>query len=142
MTLPRPLSGVRILFAEDHPITRTLFSESLSHLGAEVIAVTNGALAISACRGAKEAGSPFDVVLLDYRMPLCDGAAAASVIGTDGFDGLVVGLTAGIDPDEVRRWRESGCAFVLPKGIGPREVARRLAAFAGNTGARADSAAG
>jgi hypothetical protein len=41
----------------------------------------------------------------------------------------VIRLTAGIDPDEARRWRENGCSFVLPKALGPREVARRLAAF-------------
>ena len=124
-----PLTGLRVVLAEDQPTTRDLFAAALAQLGAHVVTVRDGSQAISACLSAEDAKQPFHVALLDYRMPVCDGAEAAFALRASRYSGEVVGLTAGIDPGEAKRWRENGCAFVLPKCLGPREVARRLAAY-------------
>jgi CheY-like chemotaxis protein len=141
-TSPLPLAGLRVLLAEDQPVTRELFSSALTCLGAEVRAVANGVQAVAVCLAAEEAGRPFHVALLDYRMPESDGAETALILRTSRYSGEVLGLTAGIDSDEARRWRESGCSVMLPKSLGPREVARRLAAYVGFGDAQSGAAAG
>ncbi|HTN76814.1 MAG TPA: ATP-binding protein, partial [Pirellulaceae bacterium] len=81
----QPLSGYKILLAEDHLETRRLLGIVLRKAGAELTEVTNGdeacAIALAARRRAGSnaitTSQPFDVVILDRQMPLCDGITAA-----------------------------------------------------------------
>jgi len=62
---------LRILLADDHEGNRRIVELIMSHLGAEVTSVENGAEAVEAFRQA-----PFDVVLMDLQMPVMDGLTA------------------------------------------------------------------
>ena len=65
------LCGVRVLVADDNPANRELARALLQQFEAEVTEAMDGAQAVAL---ASEA--PFDVILLDLRMPVLDGEGA------------------------------------------------------------------
>ena len=72
-----PLSGLRLLVAEDNAINQEVVAQVLVGAGAEVVMVGDGigvlaALTLSATR--------FDIVLMDIQMPLMDGYTATRLI--------------------------------------------------------------
>jgi len=66
---PRP--GQRFLVAEDNPITRIALQTLLEQAGFAVTLVEDGQAAAEAW-----AREPFDIILLDARMPVLDGLGA------------------------------------------------------------------
>jgi signal transduction histidine kinase/AmiR/NasT family two-component response regulator len=69
---PAPQTGpLRVLLADDHEGNRRVVELIMSHLGAEVTSVENGAEAVDAFKRAA-----FDVVLMDLQMPVMDGLTA------------------------------------------------------------------
>ena len=65
------LSGVRVLVADDNPLNRDLVRSLLLPLGAEVEVAVDGAEALELAMSL-----PFDVILMDLRMPRIDGIEA------------------------------------------------------------------
>ncbi|MFY9289565.1 MAG: ATP-binding protein [Methylorubrum rhodinum] len=70
---PKPSSGRRVLLAEDNPINALLATKALERLGAAVTLARDGleALMIAETQG------PFDLALIDIRMPGLDGLETA-----------------------------------------------------------------
>src|SRR3954451_12787536 len=66
---------IRILVADDNVINQTLFAKMLLVLGIQADVVDNGSRALEACRS-----QPYDMVFLDYQMPVTDGVEAAKNI--------------------------------------------------------------
>ena len=74
------LDGLRLLVVDDNPINRELVRAVLTPLGIEVTEAVDGSVALDLC-----ATQPFDIVLLDIRMPGLDGhAVLARLRATDG----------------------------------------------------------
>ncbi len=68
-------TSLRVLVVEDDFTSRLLLQKLLAPYGEVHIAV-NGKEAVSAFRGALEAGRPYDLVCLDIMMPEKDGHEA------------------------------------------------------------------
>jgi signal transduction histidine kinase/CheY-like chemotaxis protein len=89
----QPPPGRRVLVAEDHPLNQRLLTAMLSRHGIVVAVAHDGAEAI-----AKAAATPFDLVLMDCRMPGTDGFAATRAIRAQEASGSrrvpIVALTA------------------------------------------------
>ncbi|MGA8324428.1 MAG: response regulator [Xanthobacteraceae bacterium] len=81
--VPTRLGSLKVLVVDDNTAARELLEEQLSILGAEIEQVTSGAEAIDAVKRA-DAGRPFEVILLDWRMPGLDGVETARRIRADG----------------------------------------------------------
>lgn len=62
---PRPLSGCRVLLADDEPNLRRILARILELKGAEVVQAIDGAEALR----YYEDGPPFDVIIADHQMP-------------------------------------------------------------------------
>lgn len=73
------------------------------------------------------------MALLDHDMPGLDGTQTAAALRASGFPGAIVGLTAGVDTAEAMRWRQIGCEFILPKGLGPTAISSRRASLLDRT---------
>jgi PAS domain S-box-containing protein len=72
----RPLAGMRLLVVDDNPVCRRVLVAQLAWLGAQATAVDGGGAALARFEQAFGAGGqpPFDIVLLDERMPEPDGS--------------------------------------------------------------------
>ncbi len=115
----RPLEGLRVLLAEDHPTNQRVVGLILEPLGVSLTMVDNGQdalnLAMREC---------FDLVLMDVQMPRLDGLSATRAIRAHEKAGArprvpVISLTANALPEHVRDSLASGADLHLAKPIRP-----------------------
>lgn len=99
----------RVLIAEDEALIRMDLAEMLAEEGYEVVAaVENGELAISKTEELRP-----DLVILDVKMPVLDGIAAAERIASARLAPVVM-LTAFSQRELVERARDAGAmAYVV-----------------------------
>ncbi|HTK35775.1 MAG TPA: ATP-binding protein [Caulobacteraceae bacterium] len=73
--LAMPAAGLRLLVADDHPVNRQLVRAILEPFGVEVSEAADGREAVEAALRR-----PFDLILMDIRMPEADGVSAMTSI--------------------------------------------------------------
>ncbi|MGD8451834.1 MAG: PAS domain S-box protein [Phycisphaerae bacterium] len=119
---PLPLGGLRILLAEDGPDNQRLIAHLLCRAGAEVVVVDNGQLALEAALAARERGAPFDVLFMDMQMPVMDGYTATRGLRDQGYDGLIVALTAHAMTQDRQKCLDAGCNDYVTKPVKRRDL--------------------
>jgi signal transduction histidine kinase/CheY-like chemotaxis protein len=119
-----PISGLRILLAEDHVDMRLAVRRLLEQAGAEVELARDGHEAV-----AMAMSGTFNVVLMDLRMPRMDGLLATRTLRKQGCMVPIVALTA--DPAAVHRAEalEGGCNDCLSKPFIPRDLIASIRAL-------------
>lgn len=80
--IPEKLTGLRALIVDDNAAAREIGDGLLRDVVRQVDAVASGPEAIAAIR-QHDAGAPYDVVFMDWRMPGMDGLQAARAIKDD-----------------------------------------------------------
>ena len=115
--------GKRILVVEDDSLYRFATVYLLGQAGFEVDEAENGEVALRRIRDALERGGGYDLVLMDVRMPVLDGLAAARAIrAMPGCAGLpVVALTA--NAEDRGACQAAGMSDFLDKPVEPRRLA-------------------
>ncbi len=120
--LTRPdLSGRRVLVVDDNENARTVLAEMLAGMGFQVGAVASGADAIAAVGSADAAGTPLEVLLLDWQMPGMTGIEAARQIQalTIGAMPRMALVTAAMREEVLEDARAAGLVEVLSKPVSP-----------------------
>ena len=115
-----PLPRQRVLLAEDVPGSRLVTAAMLRRDGHAVTAVADGAAAVIAAGSA-----PFDVVLMDLRLPGLDGVEATRRIrALPGSAGAVpvIGLTGEAERAHWVACHEAGMNEVIVKPAGRAEL--------------------
>ena len=112
-----PLQPLRVLAADDNPTNRLVLRALLDSLVGTLCLVENGQEALDLLEAEH-----FDLVLLDSRMPVMDGIAAAQAIrkgeAETGKPPLpVYALTANVMPEQVAEYEAAGMTGVLAKPI-------------------------
>jgi CheY-like chemotaxis protein len=77
------LTGRRVLIVDDNATNRAILRQQLAHWGLRVAGVEDGPSALLALRTAASSGKPYDLAVLDMKMPGMDGLALARVIRDD-----------------------------------------------------------
>lgn len=128
-----PLAG-RILLAEDGRDNQAVVTLFLRHAGLATTVAENGRVACEMARAARDAGAPFDVILMDMQMPELDGYGATARLRAEGFGVPIIALTAHAMAEDRARCLAAGCSDYMSKPIRREEliaaVARHLAAVA------------
>lgn len=75
-----PLMGKRILLVDDNVTDREITHRMLESWSIEVIDAIDGKHALQLLLSAQQQHTPFDLVILDSRMPIMDGKALANTI--------------------------------------------------------------
>jgi two-component system NarL family response regulator len=114
---------MRILLADDHG----LFLEGLQNLlragGFEVVgAARDGLEALQLARALRP-----DVILMDVRMPVCDGLVATRLIQAEMPECKIVMLTTSADDADLFEAIKSGASGYLLKNLEPNELFDYLA---------------
>jgi len=114
--------GLRVLLAEDNPVNALLARALLTKAGCVVDRAATGDEALTALEQA-----PYDVVLMDMRMPGMDGLTAARTLRLRGDKTPIIALTANAFEDDRRACLESGMNDFLTKPLEPKALQAALA---------------
>jgi signal transduction histidine kinase/ActR/RegA family two-component response regulator len=123
---PSPLLSRRILVAEDGPDNQMLLRAVLRRAGHAVELVDDGQKAFDAVLRARDAGSPFDLVLMDMQMPVMDGYRAVELLRQQGIRVPIVACTAHAMSEDRERCLAVGCNDYATKPIDRAELLRKI----------------
>jgi len=68
----------------------------------------------------------FDLILMDYQMPLMNGAQASRIIKGLGYEGVITAVTGSVVSAIEQELVESGADVVLPKPMKPSQIDKLL----------------
>ena len=77
------LVGLRALIVDDNATNRLIIEEILKNWGIEAEQAQDASLGLAALSQAQATGTPFDIVILDFMMPLMDGFGFAQRVRAD-----------------------------------------------------------
>lgn len=112
-TIHTTSGGERVLIADDEVLIRTNLQEMLEAAGYQVVcSCGDGFAAIEGCQKHQP-----DIVLLDIKMPMLDGMAAARFILEHDLAPVVILITAYSDLQLVEKAKDFGIAGYLVKPV-------------------------
>jgi PAS domain S-box-containing protein len=123
--------GTRVLVADDHPANRDLVRAVLAPFGAQITEACDGDDAVAAA-----AGAPFDLILMDLRMPVLDGEGAMKAIRQGGGPNCrapILAFSAGADAPGAAARRDAGFNGDLAKPVLPMDLIAAVCAHALDT---------
>jgi PAS domain S-box-containing protein len=121
-------AALRLLMVDDTAVNRELVKLMLTPLGFVIEEAEGGADGVRAAMGR-----PFDLILMDVRMPGVDGLEATRLIRAGSkFNRItpILALTADVQPDVAAACRAAGMDEVLSKPINPRQLLGAIARLA------------
>lgn len=108
----------RIVIADDEPITRMDIKEILESSGYNVVGeAVDGFDAIELCRKNLP-----DLVIMDIKMPLVDGLAAAKIINDENIAGAVLILSAYSGSEFIERAKEAQVISYVVKPVDEKNL--------------------
>jgi len=118
------LRGLRILIVDDTATNRLILRETLTSWEAVADEAPDGVLGLEQLRKARDAGEPYRLVLLDYRMPGMNGFEVADAIKRDStLDGTtLLMLTSDIRSGDLTAVRKLGVEGYLVKPVKRAEL--------------------
>jgi two-component system chemotaxis response regulator CheY len=110
-------TGCRVLLAEDTRCMQLLIGRLCEKAGASVVYVDDGVAAYETAIQAQVAAEPFDIVLMDMQMPVCDGYSATQRLRSDGYESPIIALTANAQEGDREKCIAAGCDDYVTKPI-------------------------
>jgi signal transduction histidine kinase/CheY-like chemotaxis protein len=123
-----PLEGRRVLIVDDNATNRLVLEEMSTSWGMQPFTAESGAEALACLEEAWAGGEPFEVVLLDVRMPGMDGFAVAEAMRPNPHmaGATIVMLTSDDRAQDQARCDDLGLSAYLVKPITKRDLLRSL----------------
>ncbi len=118
----KPLAGISILLAEDNEINQMVLEGNLTHDGARLVIVGDGAAAVE--RVATDGPQAYDIALMDIQMPVMDGYEAARRILRLAPDLAIIGQTAHAFDEDREKCLAAGMVGHIAKPIDPQALVR------------------
>ena len=121
---PRDLRRLRVLVVDDCAASREINREWIAVWQGQAAAAADGWQALEKLRSASRDAQPFQVAVLDWKMPEMDGMALARAIKEDGElkkTGLVL-LSSYTQQASFERIMAAGFAAVIPKPAGKSDL--------------------
>jgi CheY-like chemotaxis protein len=122
------LRGMRALVVDDNLTNAAVVEEHLHSWGLDVQTAGNAAQALSLLEAAHARGAPFELALLDLKMPEIDGIALAEAMRRQPAlaDIRTVLLTSVATDQDARRARDAGVQVYVAKPVRQQELLRAL----------------
>ena len=116
---------LRILMVDDTGVNRELVRLMLQPLGLRIEEASGGADGVQAAMT-----KPYDLILMDVRMPGVDGLEATRLIRAVSALNRrtpIVALTADVQPENAAACREAGMDDIVAKPISPKDLLGKIA---------------
>ena len=113
----------RVLIVDDVPVNRKMLRRVLESRFDIVEEAGDGQEAVDLVRSAQRKGGEalYDVVTMDYQMPVMDGATACRIIRQLGYDGAIVAVTGNAYPADIQSLITNGANRVFLKPLNIKE---------------------
>ncbi|MBQ7281689.1 MAG: response regulator [Spirochaetales bacterium] len=129
------LPQMKVLLADDDPVTLETASDTLRSLGAEVDTATSGAEAV----GKVTADHDYKVVILDWKMPDMDGIEVARRIRAEVGDDVPILLISAYDWSDMEEiTKKAGVNGFISKPLFRSTLFTKLNEILGNESTRSD----
>lgn len=119
-TKTKPL---RVLCVDDEVHVLALVGDTLRAQGHQVDTALDGAHALQKIAMVER---PYDLLVVDGRMPNVDGWGFILQARTNGYKGKVIVFSAWLDEDEQKRYRQLKIDRVIEKPPRPGELVRAV----------------
>lgn len=111
-------SKIRVVIADDEPITRMDLKELLESADYEIAGeASDGFDAVELCKNLRP-----DLVLMDIKMPFLDGISASKMILEEGLTGTIILLTAYSEREFIEQAKSIGVSGYLVKPIDEKSL--------------------
>ncbi|MCG7494405.1 ATP-binding protein [Thalassobius sp. Cn5-15] len=117
----KKLSELRVVLAEDNALVAQVTSKQLDRIFGSIEHAENGRKALEKVRE-----NPPDLLITDLFMPEMSGDELVQAMKDEGFNIPVVGLTAAVVGDDIKRFEDVGATAVLPKPLDVKRLAGLL----------------
>ncbi len=123
------LAGMRALVVDDNRVNRMVVREIIAARGADVAEADSGAQALGELKSARHGGRPFDLMILDCRMPDMDGFKVLQQLrrGAERDDTVVLMLSSDDLNIQIPRVRELGLDAYIVKPVRRAELLAAIA---------------
>ncbi len=130
---PEILRGVKVLIVDDNRTNRRILEGMLTHWGMKPDSAEDGEKALAQLSAAREAGTPYRLILTDMHMPKMDGFAFIERVRQmpELSAATIMMLTSSGHRGDAARCQELGVAGYLLKPIRQSELREAIARVLG-----------
>ncbi len=128
-----PVAAIRVLLAEDNEINQALIRATAARLGLALDVANNGSEAVIRAEAAAQAGTPYDLILMDIQMPVLDGIGATQRLRSMGFNAEtlpIVALSANVYQNDIDACFAAGMQAHLAKPVRREALESAIATWA------------
>ena len=120
---PRPLADMRVLVVDDAVTNRKMMVRSFTEKTKQPVAEAgNGQDAVMQVQKALNLGIIFDLITMDFQMPVMNGPTATSKIRALGYKGLIFGVTGNGMKEDIDHFISCGADKVLIKPVSIKDI--------------------
>ena len=113
----KALYDKKALIVDDSPTNRKFVNRLLRTKISTRDEAHDGQQALDMVVASMQAGAPYDVILMDYVMPVMDGPTATELIRKQGFKGVILGVTGNGHQAEIDLFTGAGADRILVKPL-------------------------
>jgi CheY-like chemotaxis protein len=116
----------RILIVEDYIDTQKLLTHILNKAGYSTQVAANGKESLEMYNSALLQNTPFDLILMDYFMPVLDGLNATRIMREQGATIPIIMLTANNSVEDQNAAIAAGCSEIMLKPFRKMELLQMI----------------
>jgi len=127
------LDALNVLIVDDHATNRSILLQHAIEWQMAAASAADGAEALDLLQGALSGGRPFDLAIIDMRMPVMDGAELVRAIKADArMAALKIIMLSSLDASaELRQVTALGVEYCLTKPVRALELRHCIEAIGG-----------
>ena len=108
---------LRCLIVDDVAVCRKMLCRVMAMRFESIVEATDGLDALQKVQSSITDDAAFDIILMDFQMPVMDGPTATREIRISGFQGVIIGVTGNVLPEDLQLFLDSGANFVFTKPL-------------------------
>ena len=107
----------RVLIVDDVAMNRKMLKRLFETRFEQCHEAEDGQQAVDMVKEALASGVNYDIITMDYQMPVMDGVTATKLIRKLGYKGQIIGVTGNALQGDIKAFISNGASIVLAKPL-------------------------